>query len=39
MNKKLLTSFTFILMFFIVTTSQAQELKLPKLDQSPVDMT
>ena len=39
MSKKLLTSFTFILMFFLVITSQAQELNLPKLDPSPADMT
>jgi len=38
MSKKVLTSFPFILMFLLVMTSQAQELKLPKLDQSPADI-
>jgi len=39
MSKNVLTSFPFILMFFLVITGRAQELKLPKLDQSPADIT
>jgi len=39
MSKKVLTIISFIVIFFLALTSQAQELKLPKLDQSPADIT
>ena len=38
MSKKVLTSISFILVFFLVFTSQAQEMKLPILDPSPADI-
>ncbi len=39
MSKKVLTSISFILVFFLVFTSHAQEMKLPNLDPSPADIT